>query len=289
MIVRRRFARGGVLTLLVLLSGACGGSSPTQPTPPSPPPPPPNQVPVIESVTVSTERVEVDTDVTFTASVRDAETPVAQLRFDWKADLGTFSGTGPTVTWRAPRGASTPADVLASVTVVEVYGTPDASGRRPEWSITAPAPAVRVHDSPKEIGELSLRFLADFANSQVSADTAVREFTDSCRGKAAEREDVADNRRDYQVLGSVLTLERASMAPNRVEGEARVACEFFSRILACPPGVSCTVGATERVRGKCDLTARYEQRRWWLCESRFNDAELLPSMRSFIRMGGSRD
>lgn len=285
MMAARLITRAGtlaVLAVLAVLINACGGGSPTQPTPP-PPPTPPNQVPVIESITVSTERTEVETDVTLTATVRDAETPVAQLRFDWKADVGTFTGTGPTVTWRVPRGTATPADIIVSLTVVEVYGTADASGRRPEWSITGPAPAVRVHDSPKEIGELALRFLADFANSDVPADAAVREFTDACASeKNAEREDVADNRRYYQVLNSTLSLERASMASNRVEGEARVACEFFSRFKECPPDVSCTVGGTERVRGKCDVTTRYEQRRWWLCSSNFREGELLPSMRAFF-------
>jgi hypothetical protein len=272
-----------------LLVAACGGGSPTQPPPPPPPPPPANQLAVIDSITASAERVEVDSDVTFTASVRDAETPVAQLRFDWKADVGTFSGTGPTVTWRLPKGATTPADVVVTLTVVETYGTPDASGRRPEQSVSATAPAVRVHDSTKEIGDLSMAFLRDFANSSVSAESAVREFTDSCRGKVEEREQIENNRRDYQITQSALTLERASMSSNRLSGDARVACEFWSVIKQCPAGVSCTVGGNEHVRGKCDLTVVYEQKRWWLCSSAFNDAELLPSMRSFIRIGRGHD
>jgi hypothetical protein len=74
-----------------------------------------------------------------------------------------------------------------------------------------------------------------------------------------------------------------------VEGEARVACEFFSRFKECPPDVSCTVGGTERVRGKCDVTTRYEQRRWWLCKSNFNESELLPSMRAFFGINRRHD
>jgi hypothetical protein len=227
--------------------------------------------------------------VTFTASVRDAETPIAQLRFDWKADVGTFSGTGPVVTWRVPKGSATPVDVVVTLTVVETYGTPDASGRRPEQSVSASASAVRVHDSVREIGELSLKFLADFANSSVPAESAVRDFSDSCGGKFDEREQIANNRREYQITRSSLTLERATMAPSRQFGEARVACEFWSVIKQCPAGVSCNVGGNEHVRGKCDLTAIYEQNRWWLCSSLFNDAELLPSSRSFIRIGRGDD
>jgi hypothetical protein len=286
--LRRFVSCASFIVTAALFASSCG-SSPTQPPAPPPPPPPANELAVIDSVTASAERVEVDSDVTFTASVRDAETPVAQLRFDWKADVGTFSGTGPTVTWRLPKGATTPVDVVVTLTVVETYGVPDAAGRRPEQSVSATAPAVRVHDSAKEIGDLSMAFLRDFANSAVSGDSAVREFTDSCRGKFDERDQIENNRRDYQITQSSLALERAAVSSNRLSGDARVACEFWSVIKQCQPGVSCTVGGTEHVRGKCDLTAVYEQKRWWLCSSAFNEAELLPSMRSFIRIGRAHD
>lgn len=278
----RRTICNASIGVACLVMAACGGGSPTRPTPP---PPVANLLPVIDSITASAERVEVETDVTFTASVRDAETPIGQLRFDWKADVGTFSGTGPSVTWRVPKGAATPADVVVTLTVVEVYGPPDASGRRPEQSVSAPAPAARVHDSPREIGDLSLTFLGDFANSSVPADVAVRNFSDSCRGKFEERDQIAANRRDYQITRSSLTLERVSVSTDRVRGDARVACEFWSVIKQCQPGVSCKVGANEHVKGKCDLTTVYEQKRWRLCTSLFNESELLPSMSSFIRMG----
>jgi hypothetical protein len=42
---------------------------------------------------------------------------------------------------------------------------------------------------------------------------------------------------------------------------------------------------TERVSGDCDLTSVYEQRRWWLCTSNFNNGVLHPFMRAFF---GSR-
>ena len=87
--------------LLVLALAGCGGGdggSPIGPGPgPGPQPGPANQPPVIDGVAVSTQRVEADTEVTVTATVRDVETPVEALRFDWTADAGTFAGTGPTV------------------------------------------------------------------------------------------------------------------------------------------------------------------------------------------------
>ncbi len=285
MMPRRASARAGGLCLALTMA-ACGGS-PTQPAPPPPPPPPVvNQLPVINSITVSATRVEVDTDVTFTAAVTDAETSVAQLRFDWKTDLGNITGTGPSVTLRVPKGTATPADAVVALTVVETYQA--AGGVRVEQAATSTAPTVRVHDSLKEIGDLALSFLRDFANSSVPAEVAVRDFSDSCRGKVEERDQIADNRRDYQITRSSLALERASVSSDRLRGDARVACEFWSVIKQCPAGVSCTVGSNEHVRGNCDLTTVYEQNRWRLCTSNFN-GELLPSMASFIRIGASKN
>jgi hypothetical protein len=42
------------------------------------------------------------------------------------------------------------------------------------------------------------------------------------------------------------------------------------------------VGATEKVAGDCVLTTVYEQRRWWLCNSSFENGVQLPSMRGFF-------
>ena len=75
----------------------------------------------------------------------------------------------------------------------------------------------------------------------------------------------------------------ASMANSRVTGAARVACGFTSRIKACQAGrLDCVVGATEKVAGDCVLTTVYEQRRWWLCNSTFENGVALPSMRGFF-------
>jgi hypothetical protein len=128
-----------------------------------------------------------------------------------------------------------------------------------------------------------MRFLTDFANSSIPADVAVREFSDSCRGKRDEQEQIADNRQNYQILQSELRLRTATMLasePNR--GNVVIACEFWSRVKQCVPGVpNCKVGGTEHVSGNCRLTSVYEQKRWWLCDSNF-DGELLPSVRAFF-------
>lgn len=276
----------GILALGLSLaaSGCGGGSSPTGPGPqPQPNPTPVNQVPVIESVVVSAPRVEAETDVTVTATVRDAETAVDQLRFAWAADVGTFSGAGASVQWRVPRGVTTPADHAVRLTVTEVYGTADASGNRPQHTVSGSSSLVRVHDSPAELGALALRFLRDFANSSVPADVAVREFSDSCAGKAAEREDVANNRRDYTIRSAQLSLSSVRVRRPFIDGEMTVRCAFESVVRNCPAGspASCRVGATERVEGNCNMTAVYEAQRWQLCESAFAGS-LLPSMFNFF-------
>lgn len=279
-----KFRSAGLLALMMCVAATCAcGGSPGGPTPP-PPPPVQNQAPVIDSVVSNVQRAEVGTDVIFTATVRDAETPVSQLIFEWAADGGTFTGAGASISWRPPDNATTPADFVIRLTVREQYGTAPAGGQRPEHRITSNSNPVRVHNSVKELGDMAMRFLTDFANSSVSADTCVREFSNSCPEKARERSQIQDNRRDYEILSSSLRLREVVVSQDKMSGRMRVDCSFTSRVKACVPGngvPNCTVGAIERVSGDCNTTAVYEQGRWWLCESRF-DGQLVPAMRGFF-------
>ena len=219
--------------------------------------------------------MEVAEEVTVTATVRDPETALSDLSYAWSAEGGTFSGEGASVQWRPPADAATPADYVLELTVTETYGAADANGVRPSHTVKASSAAVRVHDSPEEIGDLAMGFLREFAMSSIPADVVVRDFSEVsevCRkGKAAEREDVAFNRTYFRIIDSSLRLVNASMASSRLTGSARVACRFTSTIKECPPGRSgCVVGATEKVSGDCMLTTVYEERRWWLCTSSFD-------------------
>jgi len=274
---------------LVLFFFACGGSSnsPTPVTPPSSPGGPSsgpsvNLAPVVESITLSAERVEVDSEMTLAADVRDQETPVEQLKFEWKAAAGTFTGDGPSVKWRAPKDIKTPADYEISLTVTETYGTADNSGKRPQNVTTATAPSVRVHNSPKELGDMSVQFLTDFANSSASTSTCLRDFTDSCKGKSEERDDIDANRIHYEILSSSLALRSVNVASSGLSANITVACSFTSKTKVCDPGdKSCVVGDIGTAKGDCLLTGKYENRRWWLCDSHFA-GKLLGSMRSFF-------
>lgn len=266
----------------------CGGSS-SSPSPVSQPSssrpssgPSVNVAPVIESITPSSDHVEVDGEIMVTAVVTDQETPVDQLKFEWKADAGTFTGTGPSVKWRAPSDIKTPADYEIRLTVTEVYGTANSAGVRPQNVTTGSIPAVRVHNSPKELGELSIRFLSDFANSSVPADTCVRDFSDSCRGKSDERGDIESNRVHFDILSSSLSLKSVAVASSGLTANMVVACSFTSRIKACDPGdKACVVGDVGTAHGDCILTGKYESRRWWLCDSHFI-GKLTDSIRNFF-------
>jgi len=224
----------------------------------------------------------VDNEITLTATVKDQETPVDQLKYEWKAAAGSFTGDGASVKWRAPKDVKTPADYDITLLVTESYGAPDTSGTRQQNVTTASVPAVRVHNSPKELGDLSLRFLSDFADSNISATTCVRDFSDSCRGKTDERGDIEANRVHFVILSSSLSLKSVTVASSALSANMTVACSFTSKIKACDAGdKACVVGDVGTAKGDCILTGKYENRRWWLCDSHFA-GKLLGSMRSFF-------
>ena len=61
----------------------------------------------------------------------------------------------------------------------------------------------RLHNSASEVGALALEFLTEFADSHLPADERiVRNFSDSCPGKAAELSDVTNNRATRTIKSS---------------------------------------------------------------------------------------
>ena len=275
MIVPSRVAAWGAALLIAgLLSAGCrGDGAPTTPSPSPGPAPTPNTVPVVESVTASTERAEVGEEVTITAAVRDAETPVAQLRHEWSAPAGTFvAGPPGTAVWRAPSDRPTPEDYRATLTVVETYGP----GNTQEHRVSAMSPAIRVHNSPAELSALATGFLRDFSTSSVPPASAVRDFSDRCPGKGDELGDVQRNRDNYVI--NAYTLGTPNVAVRYGGG-----CNSLPhpRPRDSPPADACiTVSvewhSTERASGRAEvargtsvLSGVYHDRRWWLCDSQF--------------------
>jgi len=279
--------------VVFVLAGALGlfsscSTPPSAPTPPpSPPPPPasaPNTPPVIRSVAAITGRTEVDRTIDVTSEVIDAETPLTALVYEWSANAGTFSGTGPQVTWRLAPGATlTPVDVTITLTIIERYTEIDGAGQSVarEHRVTSTAAPFRVHDSTAEISRMALTFLIDyFGNSNVSPDACLVDFSDLCHGKAAERADIVDNRLKHVMLSSQATIQAVHLNGDLTFAEVFAPCTFRS--------TSKETGKPGTVTGDCYLTAVYAQSRWWLCDSLFNNGRIIEFFRRVFGGGGSQ-
>lgn len=285
-----------VACVAALIAAACG-SGPSPAPSPAPggggnaggnggqPPPVVNTAPQIKSITFSNTRVEAGTPVTITAVAEDAETPIANLEFRWSADTGTFSGNKAVVTWTPGTDAKTPADYVVTLTVVETF---TSAGLTLENKATSTATA-HVNNSPKELAELSVRFLTDFATSSVPPSKCVSEFSDSCRGKKDEFNDIDDNRHDFLIVGSTIRHTSLTIAPSQTTATVHTFCSFTSRIITTQPrdescqNGACPLNSEGTATGDCWTTNVYEGGRWWLCESHFTSKSTLsPMMRAFF-------
>jgi hypothetical protein len=245
-------------------------STPTSATS-TPPPVTANDVPSITALTLSSNRAEAGQDIQATAVVQDADTPVDQLGYDWSASpvKGTFSGSGRQVTWTPPRGRA-PELYTLTLKVTEKYVE---NGGGKEHTIAATA-SVHYNDSNQEITAIGLRFLTElFPNFSVPAAQAVQDFSDSCRGKAAEQSDVANNRINFHILSGTYTDTSVTFNSDRTFADMFGTCIFedIPTNLANP-----FFRRRERITGICHLTATYESWRWFLCDSTFRGIDTSP-------------
>lgn len=247
----------GMCAVAAAIVAGCG-DEPTAPTPF----PVINVSPVISSITPERPRTEVGESVRLTAAVTDAETPISQLSFEWAASApGRFDGEGPEVRWTPDRNLETPVAVEITLTVVERYLVPSGPTYIVRQNRVQKTTVVHVNNSSREVTELALTFLRDFANSRNPAAYVVRNFTDNCRGKADELSDVEKNRRDYEILDATFRVDRVDFDGKREVAYVFVECHFQSRRR--------DGGSVEPADGICALTAVYEPFRWWLCTSNF--------------------
>jgi len=246
-----------------------------------------NAPPVIASIVVRgvkpnepAQFADIDEPVSVSATVTDAETAVADLAFTWSSDVGTFSGTGPTVTWIAPHSYATPGDVTLTLAVVErLQGTGSAASIETGENRVTRTTTVRVHNSVKEVGDLASDFLSGFSR-QLDPAYVTRNFTSSCSGAAAERADVAGNQQDvritYYKLGAPTTVVGfTGRCPFRnAPGDAcsQVPAEWHSLIKAAiyKPEYRPYIGKTQVVTGVDQVTAVLENDQWKLCDSAWN-------------------
>jgi hypothetical protein len=239
--------------------------------------------PVIEGITARGSRpsepvgfADLGEEINVIATVHDPDTPIDQLQFQWTADLGTFSGSGASVTWRAPADAPTPRAVTLTLTVADNAGSATSTT------------TVSLHNSVKEVGDLSRWFLLDFSDSLNPAAFVVRNFSKSPRCEAerdAEFTQIDDNRRLYKITSS-------SVGPATVNvWFASRPCTYEPRngdaCAAIPASWNsvCVTSDPACVAGKADgvdfVTAVYEQSEWKLCASYFQG--IGATLRGFIR------
>ena len=217
---------------------------------------------------------DLDEDIEASVDVSDNETPIPQLRFEWSSSPsgGTFSGEGRVIRWRAPRDVDrTPVAYTLTATVIEQYQTVDTGGSvvTREHRTTGTV-VVQVHNSLKEVSDISGQFLADFSNSSVPAESVVRNFSDNCAGKSGELIDIKENRSTRTITSSIIGMPTVRINFGGVcafrsrPGDACVsmACQWTSTIKA--------TGKIETTKGTCYLTAVHEAPRWLLCDSEFD-------------------
>ena len=243
-----------------LVAAACGGS-------PTVPPPVVNTPPVIESLTIA-PRAEADRPVQIAATIKDLETPLNQLTYTWSASpqTGIFSGNSVVgsqvqIMWRPPKGQKTPDLYTVTLSVNEAY---TSAGQTKQNSVSS-STTVHYNDSLAEMQALGYDFLVyKFGNFSVSPSEAVSNFSDSCRGKAAEFDDITANRANFHILSASFIQTAISVDSSLTSGTVDGRCQFEDI-----PNSGPNAGRREFVSGTCHLTTVYETFRWFLCDSTF--------------------
>ena len=242
--------------------GACSGS------PTVTPPVVTNTPSTIESVVIG-PRAEADVPIQVSATVKDAETPIDQLTYRWSAspNVGTFSGNTFSgnqafITWRPPKGQTTPDVYAITLTVTESY----TSAGQAKQNVVSKSTTVHYNDSPAEVKELGYDFLVrKFGNFDVTPAEAVSNFSDSCPGKADELSNIEFNRAMFHILSASFPTPVASFNSAFTQGTVQGPCMFED----IPGPGQTNAGHREFVNGICFLTTVYDNFRWYLCDSHF--------------------
>jgi hypothetical protein len=229
-----------------------------------------NTTPTIKSIVAQGKRAgqpanfgDYGETLTLRAVVEDAQTNPAALTYQWHADCGgTFTGTGAQVEWKTPATGTN-----ATTCVVDLIVS---DGPR---VVTGTAP-VRLHNSVAEIAAYALEFLTEFADSHLPADERiVRNFSNSCTGKAAELSDVINNREtrvinSYKYGTPAATVAFGSMCRSKSADACVItSVEWHSTVKATK--------AAEIAKGISTISGIYRDSRWWLCDSRFDGTSSL--------------
>lgn len=276
-----RLALAGAALALTLAAGACG-DSPIQPGPNPHPNPNPNPQPInntpptIASITVQGTRTrqpanfaDVGETIPIVAAITDAESNIETLQYNWTATQGSFTGTGRTVSWVAPPAIDQRVTVTIALEVVERFGTSQEN----KVSRTA---TLSLHDSRKEVGDMSVRFLTEFSKPQTNQNwqDIMRDFKASAcpdPGEVeGEREDVIRHytnftMHSYQISPAQVTIGFGGSCFEGVKGDACASVAVVWNSTDKRNGITATTSGTDH------LTASFSTAddRWFLCSSRF--------------------
>jgi hypothetical protein len=236
-----------------------------------------NQAPEVASIRSINPRAnapsgfaDLDETITLVATVTDVETPAAALTYTW-GGMGTFSGSGATVSWRAPAGLSqAPSPVTLTLAVTESFIENGVTHR----NTTSASIVVQVHDSQKEILDMGEDFLTLFSRSDVPTDQVLHNFSMTCDGGAgrrSEKSDVEKNRRQFVYTNFAIT----PLPPVRFNFDGVCVAKVANPADACASlrvhweFIEKESGAPGITDGTSHLTAVYENSRWYLCHSNF--------------------
>jgi hypothetical protein len=270
-------ARARLLIILLVTAASCSG--PTKPSKPDPPVVGPAPPPVVRSIAVPSSRVEAGADVAITAVVEDAETPLAQLAYQWTANAGTITGIGATAMWQIPKGLKAGVDVVITLTVTDTY---DAVVNnvvvKQQFVVSRPSVAFRVHDSEAEVKELARKFLVDlFGNTSVPPEACMVDFADVCaslgEGRTKELGQIVGHR-ESTVLISAQVMNQIGQLLGPDFGTVHSAMLYT--------GYKPTDPTITSLCADFEITVVYVGNRWWICESYYHpdDHSFCPSTSS---------
>lgn len=285
-----------VLAIAVACGG--GGGGPVTPSPnPDPGPIGNNAPPTIGTFKVQGSRAnepanfaDVSEEVEVSVTVTDPESQISDLKFNWSAAVGSFSGSGAKVMWQAPAEATTPMEVTINLEVIETY---TSQGRSVENKVTG-STTVALHDSLKEVAEISRQFLLDFSDSSLGVAHVMRNFEPTCYGTADETTDVSNNRLNFNIIDRNIGPSKTTVSFGGVcsfrnkSGDACARVPVYWKSVAkrdVYDGSGQLIfrpGDETVATGVDQLAARYysAQKRWRLCDSSFDpDSTSLTALR----------
>ena len=274
-----------VLGFVIAIAVACGDGKPTGPTPvPDPGPVVTNAPPVIGKFTVQSTRANAPADfanvlddVQISVVVTDPEPSSTELKFNWSAAAGTFSGTGRSVIWKAPATVTNLNDVTLNLEVVETY---TSQGKNVENKVTG-STSLSLHDSAKEVGDMARQFLLDFSDSFITnIPFIMRNFQPGCYGTAAETSDVTANRENFEIkqwrvdeATTTINFNGSCPFPGRVSplGDACSLVRTYWVSIARRDFDTTKKGDPSIASGIDHVAAFYypDQKRWRLCDSQY--------------------